>query len=319
MLLPHAVIWMFSGGLMVLAAGMVSGQDYPNKPIRIVTSGLGGGTDFVARLIAEGISGPLGQSVVVENRANITGAEIGASATPDGYTLVVQGQALWIGPLLQKLSYDPVKDFSPITLTDRSPGLLSVHPSLPVTSVKELIALAKAKPGQLNYASTAAGSAGHLAGELFKAMAGVNIVWVPYKSMAVAVTDLLSSRVQMMFTSPSPVAAHINSGRLKALAVATAQPSPLLPGLPTVAATGLPGYEAASITVVFAPAKTPASIINRLNRESVRVLSTEVAKKKIFSIGAEAVGSSPQEAAAAIKSDMAKYGKVIKDAGIKVD
>ena len=274
------LVWIVSSGMMIFGMGASSGQDYPTRPIRLVTTGVGGGSDMVARLIAQGISGPLGQQLIVENRSG-SGLSVGefvAKAPADGYTLLVFGQALWIGPLLQTAPYDPVKDFAPITTTDRSPSVVSVHPSLPVKTVKELIALAKAKPKQLNYASTAAGSAGHLAGELFKAMAGVDIVWVPYKSMSAAVTDLISDQVQMMFTSPSPVAAHITSGRLRALAVGTAQPSPLLPGLPTVAATGLPGYEATSITAILAPAGTPAAIINRLNREIVRLVNTQDAK-----------------------------------------
>ena len=319
--LPRSLVWIVSFAMTILGIAGASAQGYPNRPLRLVTTGIGGGSDMVARLVAQGITSSLGQQLIVDNRSGSGFAvgELVAKAPADGYTLLVFGQALWIGPLMQAAPYDALKDFAPITMTDRSPSVVSMHPSLPVKSVKELIALAKAKPKQLNYGSTAAGSAGHLAGELFKSMAGVDIVWVPYKSMAIAVTDLISDQVQLMFTSPSPVAPHITSGKLRALAVGTLQPSPLLPGLPTVAATGLPGYEATSITAFLAPAGTPAAIINRLNQEIVRYVKTPDAKEKLFNTGAEAVGSSPQELTSDIKADIVKYGKVIKDAGIKIN
>jgi tripartite-type tricarboxylate transporter receptor subunit TctC len=303
---------------LLLTAGHAGAQEYPNKPIRIVTTGLGGGTDFVARLIGQGITGPLGQPLIIDNRSGVITSELVAKAPPDGYTLLVIGQAHWIGPLMQEVPYDAIRDYAPITIADRSPSVVVVHPSLPVKSVAELIALAKGKPGQLNFGSIQAGSAAHLAGELFKYMAGVNLVWVPYKTMGAAVTDLVSNQIQITFSTPASVMPQVSAGRLRALAVATLQPSALTPGLPTAASTGLPGYEAASITAVFAPARTPAAIIGRLNREIVRLVGTEDVKSQLFKTGAEAVGSSPEELAAALKADIAKYGKVISEAKISV-
>jgi tripartite-type tricarboxylate transporter receptor subunit TctC len=317
--MPRFVLWTISVGMIVLGAGVASGQTYPNKPIRIVTTGTGGGNDFIARLIAQGITGPLGQQVIVDNRAGIIAAETVAKALPDGYTLLVIGSSLWIEPLMRaNVAWDPVRDFLPITLAERSPNVLVVHPSVAAKSVKELIVLAKARPGELNYASNAIGGSSHLAGELLKAMAGINIVHVPYKGTAQTFNDLLASQVQIMITSLAAVTPHVKSGRLRALAVTTAQPSALAPDLPTVAAT-VPGYEAAGMTTVFAPAKMPATIIDRLNQEIVLLLNRADVKEKLFNIGAEAIGSSPQDFAAAIKSDMARLGKVIKDGGIRVE
>ena len=267
-------------GLLTLGLAIhcveIYAQNYPNKTIRIVTSEPGGGSDLTARLLAQGIAGGLGQNVIVENRpSNILGGIV-AKALADGYTLLSGGSFL-IGPLLEKTSYDPVRDFSPITLTATAPNVLVVHPSLPVKSVQELIALAKARPGQLNYASTGAGGISHLAAELFKSMAGVNIVRIPYKGTGQAANDLLAGQVQLMFLAIGTAEPYVKSGKLKALAVTSAKPSALAPGLPTVAASGLPGYEAGIIFGLYAPAKTPLPIVNRLNREAVQVLNrTEV-------------------------------------------
>ena len=311
---------MFLIGVMLLGAGAVSGQDYPNKPIRIITSGIGSGTDFVARLIAQGINSPLGQPLIVDNRAGVVPSQTVANASPDGYTLFVQGVTHWMAPLLLNTPYDPVKDFSPITIFDRSPSVIIMHPSVAVNSVKELIALAKSKPGQLNFGSNGGpGNIAQLSGELFSAMASVKMVHVNYKVAASLISDMIAGRVHMRFGSGSSLMPLVAEGKLRALAVASAQPSPLYPSLPTVAASGLPGYEAVSVTSAFAPANTPAPIIRRLNQEIVRVAKTEDVKTKLFNTGAEAVGSSPAELAALMKSDMVKFGKVIKDAGIKVD
>ncbi len=245
MILPRFSVWMFSFGIMFLGAGFVSGQNYPTKPVRIVTSGIGGGNDFVSRLIAQGVSGPLGQQVIVDNRpSGVIPGDIVAKAPPDGYTVLIASGSLWILTLLQdNVPYDPVRDFAPISSIDRDSNVLVVIPSLPAKSVKELIALAKARPGELNYASTATGASGHLSAELFKAMAGVNIVRIPYKGNAQAFTDLIGSQaqVQLMFPSAGSVATHVKSDRLRALAVTAAQPSALFPGLPTVADGGRRG------------------------------------------------------------------------------
>ena len=320
MLISRIVVCMFLGGMMVLGAGGVSGQDYPSKPIRILTSGAGGASDILARLIAQGISAPLGQPVIVDNRVAIIAIETVAKAPPDGYSLLFYGTLIWLAPFLRdNVPWDPVRDFSPITLVTSEPNVLVAHPSLPVRSVKELIALAKARPGALNYGSSGSGSSGHLAGELFKSMAGVDIVRIPFKSIVLGLPDLMSGQLQLMFPPVGPVDAHIKSGRLRALAVTSAQPSALVPGLPTLAASGLPGYEVVALNGIFAPGKTPAAIVNRLNQEMVRVLTRADVKEKFLSTGQEIVGSSPEEFAAAIKSDMARMGKVIRDAGIRDD
>ncbi len=320
MMLPRFAVGIFLAGMTVLGAGVSYCQNYPNKSIRIITSGVGGGNDFVARLIAQGISSPLGQQVIVENRASgVIPGELVSQAQPDGYTLLVYGGTLWIGPLLQKTSYDALKSFSPITLAERAPNVLAVFPSSGVNSVKELIALAKAKPGALNYASTATGSSTHLTSELFKSMAGVDIVRVPYKSVASALTDLMGGQVQMMFTSPPTVAPHMKSGRLRVLAVTSPEPSALAPGLPTVAAAGVPGFESVTITGIFAPATTPKPVIDRLNREIVRFVKLPETKEKFLNTGSEAAGTTPEELAAAVKAEVARWGKVIKDAGLKAD
>ena len=310
---------MFSVGLLVLGADVVSSQDFPNKPIRIVTSGVGGGGDFVARQIAQGISAPLGQPVIVENRPTIMAIEAVAKASPDGHTLYYGGSTMWTSPYMQEVSWDPVRDFSPITLISTAPNILVVHPSVPVRSVKELIALAKARPGELNYASGPAGGPAHLAGELFKAMSGVNIVRIAYKGGGPLMIGLIGGEVHLALPSATAAAPHMKSGKLKALAVTSAGPSALAPGLPTVAASGLPGYEAVAITGIFAPAKAPGAIINRLSQEIVWVLNQVDVKEKFFNLGVEAVGSSPEQLAATVKSEMARMGKVIKDAGFKAD
>ena len=320
MLIPRIGVGMLWVGLMVLGTGVVLGQVYPNKPIRIITSEAGAGNDLRARLIAQAISGPLGQQVVVENRpSGMIPGEIVSKAPPDGYTLLVYNNILWIGPLIQNAPYDAVKDFAPITLIGTSPNVLVVHPSLPVKSVKELIALAKASPGELNYASTATGSGNHLSAELFKSMAGVNIVRINYKGGGPLMIDLISGQVQLAFPTATTARPHVKSGRLLAVAVTSREPSALVPGLPTVAASGLPSYESVEIKAVLAPARTPAAIISRLNQEIVRVLNMPEVKERLFNAGVQPMSSSPDELAATMKSDMARLGKVIKDAGIKAN
>jgi tripartite-type tricarboxylate transporter receptor subunit TctC len=307
--------WMLSVGLMVSGAGVVSGQNYPNKPIRIVTSEPGGGNDIVARLVAEGLTASLGQRVIVDNRG-IIAAEIAAKATPDGYTLLIYGSNIWLMQYLRdNVPWDPLRDFAPLTVAVNLPNILVVHPSLPVKSVKELVELAKAKPGELNYAAGTIGVSPHLAAELFKALAGVNIVRVPYKGGGPALNGLIGGEVHLMFPNAGSVMPHIKSGRVRALAVSTAQPSALAPGLPTVA-EAVPGYETGAVICVFAPARTPAAIVDLLNREIVRVLNGAVVKERLFNSGSEVVANSPREFAAFIKSDMARMGKVIRDAGI---
>jgi len=307
-------------GAAVLAPTEVSSQAYPARPIRIVTAPIGAGNDFMARVIAQGLTAGLGQQLVVDNRpAGILG-ELVAKAAPDGYTLLAVGSVLWLTPFLQdSVAYDTVKDFSPITVTARSVNLLVVHPALGVNSVKDLIALAKAKPGQLNYATGGTGSSNHLAGELFKAMAGVNLVRIPYKGAGPAVNDLLSGQVQIMFPTTASAMQHVKSGRLKSLGVTSLKPTVLAPGLPTVAESGLPGYESVVIYGLLAPAKTPPAIIKRLNAELVPFLKSEATTERLLNAGVEPVASSPRELADTMDSEMSRLGKLIKEARIRAN
>ena len=291
------------------------GQDYPTRPIRVVTSGAGGSSDFASRLIAPALTGSVGQQVVVDNRGNTAG-EIVSRAPPDGYTLLIDGASHWIGPLLQSTPYDAIKDYSPLTLVARAPHVLVVHPSVAASSVKELIAMAKASPGKLNYGSGGAGGATHLAVELFRARTGVDFTRINYKGSGAAVNALIGGEVQLMITSVSSVSAQVKAGKLKVLALTTAQPSALLPGVPTAAASGVPGFVSVSMTGMFAPAKTPAAIIDRLNQEIVRILNRPDMKERFLNSGVEPVGSSPQELMADMKAEIATWGKVIKDAGL---
>ena len=305
-------------GSMIMGAGVVCAQDYPTKPIRILTSEAGGGTDIQARLIAQGITGPLGQPVIVENRGSQLIGDLGAKAPPDGYTILLASSTVLVSPLLEKRSYDALKDFVPITLATRSPLLLIVHPSLPVKSVKEFIALAKSRPGALNYGSGGTGSSGHLGAELFNSMAGINTVRINYKGTGPAINATAAGEVQWMIAAPSAVTPHLKSNRLKVLAVTTPEPSRLYPGMATIA-TILPGYDISARSGVLAPARTPMAIITRLNQEIVRVLNQADVKEKLFGLGVEAAPNSPEEYSAMIKTELEKLGKVIRDANIKLE
>jgi tripartite-type tricarboxylate transporter receptor subunit TctC len=304
-----------------LSAPLVSAQSFPKKPIRMIASGVGGGGDFTARLIANGLTPRLGQPVIVDNRpGGLVPGEIVAKAQPDGHTLMFVGLVIWLSPYMREtMPFDPVRDFAPITLAVMIPNVLVVHPSVGVKSVAELISLAKQKPGSLNYAVSGTGNSNHLAGELFKAMAAVNLVQVSYRGAALALNDLLSGRVQVMFATALVAKPHVASGKLTALAVTSARPSALMPGLPTVAASGLPGYESAATLGAFAPAATPAAIITLLNREMVQVLNEPEAKQRLFGAGIEVVGSTPKQFADAIKADMKRTGQVIRQAGIRIE
>jgi tripartite-type tricarboxylate transporter receptor subunit TctC len=304
----------------VALSNAVEAQDFPTRPVRVVTAAVGGTTDLVARVIAQGLTASLGQQVIVDNRpTGIIPGETVVKAPPDGYTLLFHASSLWMMPLLQKVPFDPVKDLAPITLATSTPYVVVVHPAVPAKTIKELIALAKAKPGALNYGSGATGAASHLAAEQFKYMAQVNIVRIPYKGQGPAVLGLLGGEVQMSFASAPSVAGHIKSGKLRALAITTLKPSQLAPGLPTVAESGLPGYQSTASAGMFAPIKTPARLITLLNREIVKALNKQEVKDVLASDGTEVVGSSPQEFATAINAEMASMGKVIKAAGIRTE
>jgi tripartite-type tricarboxylate transporter receptor subunit TctC len=305
----------------VLLPGPAWCQSYPVKPIRMVTSEPGGGTDFATRVVAQGLTANLGKQVIVDNRpSGIIIGDIVAKSAPDGYTMFLNGSAFWLQPFLQaNTPYDPVRDFTPITLATRSPNTLVVNPALPVQSVKDLVAYAKAKPGALNYGSSSAGTPTHLGAELFKSMTGLNIVRVAYKGNGPAINALIGGEVQLMFANAASVSPHVRSGRLKALAVASAEPTPLAPGLPTVASAGIPGFESASTYGIFGPAKMPRALVERINAEMVKVLRSPEASERLLKAGMEAVGSTSGELAEMMRADMKKMGKVIKDAGIRAD
>lgn len=305
----------------LFATTSVYAQSFATRPVRIVSAEVGAASDFLSRLIAPGLSANLGQQVIVDNRggSGVIPIEVVVKASPDGHTLLVFGATLWLLPFLQTVSYDPVKDLTPVSLVAITPLLVVVHPSVPVKSVKELIALARSKPGSLNYASGISGSATHLPVELFKSMAGVNIVRVAYKGGAPALNSILSGETQVMFATTSAGGPHVKSGRLVALAITTAKPSNLFPGLPTVAESALPGYEGISTQGVFAPARIPAALLTRLNREIVAVLDSREIRDRVFNTGSEVASSTPEQFAAIIREDMTRMGKVIKDAGIRAE
>lgn len=298
-----------------LAVAPALAQNYPVKTIRIVTSPAGGGNDFPARLIARALSGPLGQQIVVDNRATILIADIVAKSPPDGYTLLVTGSAHWIGPLIEKVTYDAVRDFAPITLLDRAPSVLVVHPSMPIKSVKQLIALAKAKPGEMNFSVGGPGTSNHLGAILFNHMAGVNIVNIPYKGTAPALLAVMTGEVHAMFGSAGSVAPHMAAGRLRALAVGSAQPSQLAPGMPTVAQAGLPGFLSEALHALFAPAGTPPTVIALLNREVGNYLRSPEAQDIFLKAGIEPSPGTPEEFAAIMKSEVERIAAVLKAAG----
>lgn len=301
-------------GLFTIAAPLHA-QEYPNKLVRIVTLAPGGGSDVIARLVAPTLSEALGQQVVVENRG-AAASEVVAKSPPDGYTLLVEGSPLWILPMFRAVTWDAVKDFAPISLIVSTPSVLVVHPSLPVKNVKELIALARTKPGQLNYAAGTLGANPHLAAELFKSMLNLNIVQVAYKGTGPGVIGLMGGEVEMMFPNAGSALPHIKSGRLRILGVASLQPSALLPGVSTVAST-VPGFESISPQGLLAPANTPAAIINRLNREVLRGINRPDVKERLINTGAEVAGGTPEQFSGKIRSDIARFTTLVQEGRIK--
>jgi tripartite-type tricarboxylate transporter receptor subunit TctC len=299
-------------------------QAYPSKPIRfIVPFAPGGSTDLLARFLQQ-LAAPLGQTVVVDNRAGaggVVGAEMAARAPADGYTIVLGSAGpLTINPNIRdKTPYDTLRDFTPITLATVSPFTLVVHPTLPAKNVKELIALAKAKPGELNFGSAGNGSVGHFSTEQFMTLTGVKLVHVPYKGAGPAVTDLLGGRLNLMFENLPTIIPHVRSGKLRMLGVGTKQRSALAPEFPTIADEGVPGYDSATVFGVLAPAKTVPAVIARLNAEMVKILKSAEGKASLAARGLEAMGSTPEEYGAQIKDEFTRYGRIAKAAGIRLD
>ncbi len=320
--------WFVAVALTLVAIGawaQAPAPTYPTKPIRLVVPfPPGGATDILARAVGQRLTEVWGQSVVIDNRpgagGNI-GTELVAKSAPDGYTLEMGtvGTHAINASLYSKLPYDHVKDFVPVILVAGVPNVLVVNPSLPVSSVAELIAYAKANPGKLNFASSGNGTSIHLSGELFKTMAGVQITHVPYKGSAPALQDLLGGQVQLMFDNLPPSLPNIKAGKLKALAVTSATRAPALPDVPTMAEAGLPGFEASSWFGILAPAGTPPAIVAKLNAEIAKWLASPEAQEKLLALGANPAGGTPEDYAKHIAAETSKWAKVVKESGAKVD
>jgi tripartite-type tricarboxylate transporter receptor subunit TctC len=316
------------GAVAALALGLAGGafaQAWPSRPIRLVVPfPAGGSTDIVGRLIGDKLSQGLGQPVVVDNRCGAggtTGSDLVAKSPADGYTIVMATSSTHAiaASLYPKLPYDPVRDFAPITLVGTATILMVVHPSVPAQNVGEFIALAKSKPGQIMFGSTGNGSVSHLTAEYFKSMAGVELQHVPYKGDSPMTIDLVAGRVQLAFGTAVAFLPYVQGGKLNALAVTDAKPSPVAPKLPTVAASGLPGFEALQWFGLLAPAGTPADIVNRIQQETAKALNSPTVKQQLVSQGAIPGGNTPAEFAKHIADEHVKWAKVVKASGAKVD
>ena len=310
--------------LALIFAATANAQSFPTKPIKIIVPFPAGGTvDFFARVISTKLSEALGQSVLVENRAGAGGniaAEAVAKAAPDGYTLLMGSEIIAINTsLYSKIGYDPVKDLAPITLVGTVPNILIVHPSLPVNSVNDLIALAKKTPGKISFASTGQGTSTHLSSELFKLMANVDMLHVPYKGGPPAIADLISGQVNMMFINMPTGITHVRSGKAKIIAVSSIKRVSQLPDVPTVDQAGVKGFETSAWSGLYAPAGTPADIINRLHAEVVKILKQPSVREQLMAQGAEPVGDTPEEFSRFTLAEISKWAKIIKISGAKVD
>jgi tripartite-type tricarboxylate transporter receptor subunit TctC len=321
----RAAVLICIAALAVSPAEPVLAQVYPTKPVRIIVAQAPGAqSDLFARLLGQKLSDSFGQSVISDPRpgaGGAIGAELAARAAPDGHTLLMGTNSTHGSnpALYAKLPYDPIKDFAPITLTVGTPYVLAAHPSLPVTTLKQFIAFAKSRPGQLNYASAGNGSTHHLCGELLKSMAGIHIVHVPYKGGPPATMAVLAGEMSIHFSSVSALQTHIKNGKLKALGITTSRRSSLLPEVPTLSEAGLPGFEMLSWFGLLAPAATPRAIISRLNAETVKALSTPDMKSAIAAQGSEVMSGSPEQFADYIQSEITRIGKIAKAAGIKAE
>ena len=308
--------------LLLAASAVAHAQGYPSRPVRlIVPTSPGGGTDISARMIAPKLAEYLGQQIVVDNRpgaSTMIGVELVARAVPDGYTLLMGISSLAIAPYIQtKVPYDAVKDFAPVSQVVVLSNLMVSHPSLPARAVKELVAFARTRPGQINFAAGSVGSNPHLAMELFLSMTGLKMVHVPYKGQGPALIDLMAGHVSLSMANMLSALPHVKNGRLRAIGVTGAKRASVAPGIPTIAEAGVPGYEVVQWFGVLAPAHTPRDIIARLHAGIVRVVQDPAIRERFSSDGAETVGSTPEEFAAVIRADLSKWSKVIKDAGIK--
>jgi tripartite-type tricarboxylate transporter receptor subunit TctC len=310
---------MFLSLLVIAAFGVTHAQDYPLRPVRIVTATPGGGNDYLARIIAPALGGVLGQQVIVDNRPSRLVGGIVARATPDGYTLVVGGGTMQFVPLMEKADYELLTDFAPISQLERSPNVLVVQPTLKVNTVKELVALARSKPGALLYGTGGPGGSLHVCGEMFMLATGVKITRVPYKSTGPALLGLLTNEVHLVFATPGGAMTHIKDGRLKALGITSAQPFPLIPGVPTLASQGLKDYDLDTIGFIMAPAKTPPPLVTRLNRHIVKIMQQADVKDRLGAGGSEVVTGTQEELAAKLRSDDARMRALFKHIGLSAD
>ena len=309
---------------LALLSVVANAQQFPVKPVKIIVPFPAGGTvDFFARVLSSKLSDSLGQAVLVENRAGAGGniaAEAVAKSAPDGYTLLMGSETVAINTsLYSKLAYDPVKDLAPITLVGTVPNILIVHPSMPVNTVKELITLAGKSPGKISFASTGQGTSSHLSAELFKLMANVDLLHVPYKGGPPAVADLIGGQVNMMFINMPTGLAHVKSGKARILAVSSSRRVPQLPDVPTVDQAGLKGYETAAWSGLYAPAGTPPEVIARLHAEVVKVLKMPSVREQLAGQGAEAGGNTPEEFGRFTRDEISKWAKIIKISGAKIE
>jgi len=311
--------------LVLIIATAASAQSYPDKSVRMVVpfAAGAGSNDIMARLVAQKLSDELGQQFVVDNRpgaSGIIGTDIVAKAPPDGYTVLMMSLTFTVNPsLFSKLPYDTVRDLIPVTMVASAPLMLVVHPSVPAKSVTEFIAYAKANPGKLNFGSGGPGTTPHLAGEMIKTMAGIQVTHIPYKGGAPALTDLVAGQIQFMCENIPGTLPFAKAGKLRALAVTDLKRSPLLPELPTLDEAGLKGYQIVGWNGLFVPAGTPQPIVNRLNAEVVKALALPDVKDRLATLGADAVGDTPQHFAVFIKAEIPKWAKVVKDAGLKIE
>ena len=298
---------------LLFFSSLAAAQGYPIKPIRIYTGDAGSANDQMTRLIAQSITIPLGQPVVVENRGATLAAIATAKAPPDGYTLIFAGNALWLAPFIEEPQYDPINDFAPIAMVVDQPLVAVVHSSLPANSIKEFIVLAKAKPGALNYGSSVIGGVLHLAGELLKSMGGLDMVQIPFKGAQAAVTAVLANQVAITFAGVGTITPFVNSGRLKPLAITSLKRNPSMPNVPTMSESGLPGYEMVARNGILTTGKTPSNIVTRLNKEIVSTVRNPEIEKKLLALGTVPNTSTPEEFRDTIISDMSKMGKLIKE------
>lgn len=326
MLIPHrnALVVLFTACSGLLCAAGADAQTYPSRTIRfIIPQSAGSATDTVARMIGSRLAEKFAQPVVPENRTGaggIIGVELAAKSAPDGYTLVIVSATHAVNPSLRRnLPYDAVADFAPVTMATAQPYVMLAHPSLPAKNVRELVALARARPGQINYASSGAGTLGHLGFELLKSTSHISMVHVPYKGIVPAITDIVGGHVSLLYSTVVSGMPQVKAGKLRALAVSSAKRAQVAPEVPTVAESGFPGYDVSGWYGILAPAKTPAAIINRLNSEIVAILRSPAVAQRLAEDGSEAVGGTPEQFSAQLKSEIAKWSTVVKTAGITAD